>query len=273
MQLGIFAKTFAGSSAEVVLGAAARAGFAAVQYNMACSGIGSLPVAVSDAVAGAVRRASEVTGVTVAAVSATYNMIHPDMAVREAGRRSFAAIAAQAGAMGTQVVTVCSGSADAADQWRHHPDNRAPAAWAQMMAEFAHLVEIAERQDVLIGVEPELANVVDGAVSARRLLDSIGSERVRIVLDPANLAEAVSVGERRRIIAGAVDLLADRLVMAHAKDRDAAGGFATAGKGVVDFPHFVGCLRAAGFDGAMVTHGLSEAEAPGVAAYLKGLLS
>ena len=78
--------------------------------------------------------------------------------------------------------------------------------------------------------------------------------------------------ERRRIIASAVDLLADRLVMAHAKDRSAAGGFATAGKGVIDFPHFIGCVKAAGFDGPMVTHGLAEAEAAGVTAYLSGLL-
>ena len=46
------------------------------------------------------------------------------------------------------------------------------------------------------------------------------------------------------------------------------GGFATAGKGVVDFPHFIARLRAAGFDGDLVTHGLAAAEAPGVAAFL-----
>ena len=272
MKLGIFAKTFAGSSPEVVLGAAARAGFPAVQYNMACSGIGALPEVVPDAVALAVRQASLESGVQIVGLSATYNMIHPDMAQREAGRRSFAGLAAQARAMGTGLLTVCTGSADAGDPWRHHPDNQSPAAWAAMMAEFGYLTEIAERHDVLIGVEPELANVVDGAASARRLLDSLGSDRVRIVLDPANLAEVATSDERRRIIATAVDLLADRLVMAHAKDRSAAGGFATAGKGVIDFPHFIGCLKAVGYDGPLVTHGLAEPEAALVAAFLSGLL-
>ena len=46
-----------------------------------------------------------------------------------------------------------------------------------------------------------------------------------------------------------------------------------AGKGVVDFSHFVDRLRQAGFDGPLVTHGLSAAEAPEVAAYLRGLLA
>lgn len=117
-----------------------------------------------------------------------------------------------------------------------------------------------------------MANVVDSAASARRLLDSVGSDRVRIVLDPANLAEGVAPEERRFIIGAAVDLLADRLVMAHAKDRSTDGSFATAGTGVIDFPHFVACLRAAGFDGPLIAHGLAEDEAAGVAAYLSGLL-
>ncbi len=59
--------------------------------------------------------------------------------------------------------------------------------------------------------------------------------------------------------------------MAHAKDRDPEGGFATAGQGVVDFPCFVDRLRHAGFDGDLVTHGLTAAEAPGVAAFLSRL--
>ena len=59
----------------------------------------------------------------------------------------------------------------------------------------------------------------------------------------------------------------------YAKDRDAAGGFATAGQGVIDFAHFIGCLQAAGFDGDMVAHGLTAAGAPGVAAFLAGLVA
>lgn len=273
MQLGIFAKTFDGTSPHTVLAAAAAAGYGTVQYNMACSGIGALPQTVIDDVVETLRAACGQTGVRLAAISATYNMIHPDMAKRLAGRASFAAIAQKAQAMGTRLLTVCTGSCDAQDQWRHHPDNQSPAAWQAMMDEFGHLIAIADRHDLLIGVEPELANVIDTAETAQRLIASAGSDRIRIVLDPANLAEVETPDRRRDIIARAVDLLADHLVMAHAKDRNADGSFATAGKGVVDFPHFIACLRGAGFDGPVVTHGLSAAEAPGVATYLTGLIS
>jgi sugar phosphate isomerase/epimerase len=272
MRLGIFAKTFPGNTPLEVFKAAAAAGYRSVQYNMACSGLGALPAEVSDSAADAVRRAAAETGVAVAAVSATYNMIHPSRYEREKGRSSFAAVAAQAHRMGAGLLTVCTGSRDAEDQWRHHPENASEAAWSEMMDECRALGLIAERFDVLIGVEPEHANVVSTAAKARRLLDTIGGDRVRIVLDPANLVGTEGLDERRRIIAEAVDLLKDRIAMAHAKDRAADGRFAAAGKGAVDFAHFIAALRAAGFAGDLVTHGLAASEAAGVAAFLASAL-
>ena len=272
MQLGIFAKTFAGSSPLEVLAAARAAGFETVQYNMACSGLASLPQTIPAATADAVRAASLGAGIGIAAVSATYNMIHPDLALREQGRRAFEAIAAAAHRMGTRLLTVCTGSRDPDDQWRGHPGNASPQAWRDLLAEFQHLLAIADRHDVLIGVEPELANVVDGAARARALLDEVGSERVAIVLDPANLFEAEAPERRRALVEEAVGLLAGRIALAHAKDRHADGSFAAAGAGVIDFGHFIKTLRRSGFEGPVVTHGLSPSEAAGVATFLRGAL-
>ena len=62
MQLGIFAKTFPGNDPASVLGAVAGAGFAVAQYNMACSGLPSMPDAVPPEIAAAVRAASGAAG-------------------------------------------------------------------------------------------------------------------------------------------------------------------------------------------------------------------
>jgi sugar phosphate isomerase/epimerase len=272
IKIGVFAKTFAGTTPMGVLRAARQAGYEAVQYNMACSGLSSLPLAVDRAAADAVREASRATDVDIAAVSATYNMIHPVVAEREKGRRAFEAIAAVAHRIGTRLLTVCSGSRDAEDQWRKHPHNATPAAWREMCEEFRLLVDIAEKNDVLIGVEPELANVVDSAAKAREMIETLKSERIRIVLDPANLFEVGPAEQRRALVQGAVDLLADRIELAHAKDRYADGRFAAAGDGVVDFRHFLSALREAGFRGALVTHGFAANEAERVAKFLRSEL-
>jgi sugar phosphate isomerase/epimerase len=79
MKIGIFAKTFPENTPLAVLSSAQRAGYECVQYNMACSGLSSLPTAISEEIADAVQVASEETGVAIAAVSATYNMIHPGL--------------------------------------------------------------------------------------------------------------------------------------------------------------------------------------------------
>lgn len=273
MRLGIFAKTFPGSDPAAVLAAVKAAGFDAAQYNMACSGLLPMPDHVPAETASAVANAAAASGVALCAVSGTYNMAHPDPAVRAEGLRRLEALAGACAAMGTSVVTLCTGTRDPDDQWRFHPDNAAPQAWTDMRAEMAKAAALAERHGLRLGIEPELANVVDSAAKARRLLDEVASPALGIVLDPANLFERATREQQRRVVAEAVDLLADRVLMGHAKDRDAAGDFVAAGKGLLDYPHYIDCLRRAGFSGDLVTHGLDAAEAPGAAAFLRNLLA
>jgi sugar phosphate isomerase/epimerase len=268
MRIGIFAKTFAGSDPDTVLAASRRAGYDAVQYNMACSGLGPLPARIDTADVEAVARAAAANRVDIAAISATYNMVDPDPVRRSRGRTAFAAIAAAAGDMGTRLVTVCSGSLDPQDQWRHHPDNDGPDAWRAMCREFEAILAIADAHDVLIGVEPEPANVVGSAASAQRLLRTFQGSRIRIVLDPANLLEAVPGDRRTAVLDAAFDRLGPLIALAHAKDRDDAGRVVPPGHGIVDWDRFIGGLRGVGFDGALVAHGFDAGDAPSVAAFL-----
>ena len=273
MELGILAKTFPGTSPAPVLAAARTAGYRVVQYNMACSGLDPMPAAIPQAVARAVQAAADQQGVAIAAVSATYNMIHPDPNVRRRGHDSLAVLAAAAAPLGTRLLTLCTGTRDPDDQWRAHPGNDAPDAWRDLTASLEMALAIAEAHDVDLGIEPELANVINSAAKARRIIDEMGSPRLKIILDPANLFEIATPAEQHRIVAEGIDLLADRIVMAHAKDRDATGGFATAGKGVIDYDHYLACLARAGFGGPLVTHGLGADEAAGVAGFLSRKLA
>ncbi len=268
MRAGVFAKTFAAQGALNSLRAVRDAGFAAAQFNFACLGMPSMPDAISEGAAREIAEASATSGVAISAISATYNMAHPDKRVRAAGLHRLAGIIGAARGCGVALVTLCTGTRDAEDMWRAHPDNGAPEAWRDLIAEMAKAAALAEAAGVALGIEPELANVVASAEAARRLIDELASPAIRVVLDPANLFEREAPERRRRVIASAIDLLADRIALAHAKDRDAEGGLAPAGRGVIDFAHFIARLRAAGFDGDLIAHGLSEGEAPEVASFL-----
>lgn len=273
MQLGIFAKTFSGNVPLTVLAAVKAAGYDVTQFNMVCAGLPAMPDEVPADTLAAIRAAVAETGVAITALSGTYNMIHPDKAVREAGLRRLGVMLEAARALDVPLVTLCTGTRDPLDQWAHHPDNARPEAWVDLLAEMEKAVALADKAGVDLGIEPEQANVVTSAEDGERLVAAIGSERIRFVLDPANLFEIADRDTARRVVAEAVERLAGRIAMAHAKDRNADGSFATAGTGVVDFPDFFGRLRQAGFNGPVVTHGLSAEEAPGVARYLAGLLA
>ena len=156
MQFGVFAKTFEGRDPLTVLSAAQHAGFAAVQYNMACSGLASMPDALDSSVARAVASAALATGISITAVSGTYNMIHPDVAVRDRGHARLRVLAARCAALGTGFITLCTGTRDAEDQWRDHPDNHSPEAWRDLCISMAEAIRIAEEFDVVLALSPSL---------------------------------------------------------------------------------------------------------------------
>ena len=273
MQLGIFAKTFAVQGAAPVFKAVHEAGYEAVQFNMACVGLPSMPIEISPEITNEISTASKKYGVAIAAVSGTYNMAHPDPTIRADGLRRLGVIIAKAKAMGTHLVTLCTGTRDPDDQWRWHKDNSTPDAWHDMRAEMEKALAIAETHCVTLGMEPELANIVSNAARAKQLIDELKSPFLRVVLDPANLFEVESELKRRSIIAEATNDLAGHIAMVHAKDRNSVGSFVAAGQGVIDFKFFVQYLKHVGFDGPIVTHGLSEAEAPSVAEFLKTIIA
>lgn len=190
MQLGIFAKTFPGTDPLSVLSAVRDSGYAATQFNLACCGLPSMPDAVPGSVIKAIEAAAETTGISLVALSGTYNMAHPDISVRQAGLRQLAVVIETAAALSIPLVTLCTGTRNPQDQWAHHPDNTDPSAWADMATEMAKALALAEKHGVDLGIEPEQANIVTSAEDAKRLIVEMGSKRLRIVLDPANLSKA-----------------------------------------------------------------------------------
>ena len=145
--------------------------------------------------------------------------------------------------MGSNLLTLCTGSRDPNDQWRHHAQNVTSDAWGDMVQEFAHLIAIAEREDIYLGIEPELGNVVSTPAKAAALIKEMQSNRLRIVFDAANLFEQAQTPDVRKLIEQGLDRLSGHIALAHAKDRNAKGAPCAPGKGVIDFSHYLKTLK------------------------------
>jgi len=273
MKLGVFAKTYERPSVDQAFEAAARDGFSCVQFNLACSGLNTLPdEPVPEAITLEIQRAARRHGIELAAVSGTFNMAHPVASVRHDGVKRLKNVIAWAAATGVPAVTLCTGSRDPVDMWRAHPENRSPQAWEDLVETLTQVLSSADAASVTLAVEPEPANVVADAMSARRLLDSLGSARLKIILDPANLANVDAPNGDRKGLAEAIDLLAVDTILVHAKDRRTDGSVCPAGQGIVEFVPFLGRLQRAGYDGPLVVHGIEEAEVPTAVSYLRSTL-
>jgi sugar phosphate isomerase/epimerase len=272
MRLGIFAKTFNRATLGQTLDAVADSGLRTMQFNMALTGGPSLPDAIPAELAARVRAEAADRGLGIAAVSGTYNMAHPDPEVRGDGLRRLGVLVAAASALGTGIVTLCTGSRDATDMWRRHPDNATAEAWRDMLAGVEAALGVAEAHDVTLAFEPEHNNVVDSAAAGRRLLDEMRSRHLRVVIDAANLLAGPDLERQGATLREAFELLADDLVLAHAKDVRRDGTIVAAGLGELDYDHYLALLAQTGRDVPLIMHGLAESEVPDSVAFLNAAL-
>lgn len=273
MNLGIFAKTFKRESVKEVFAAVRLAGYSATQFNMACVGLSSLPERIEDDTLEVIRTEAAAHEVALVALSGTFNMAHPVSETRAAGVANLRVLARACSNLQIPVLTLCTGSRDPVDMWRRHPENTSKEAKADFLHTLEAAIRIAESEGLLLAIEPEPGNIIDSAIAASQLIRGIGSSRIRVILDPANLVRTQSVSENRTAIEAACQLLGDYIVIAHAKDRDADGTIRPAGEGVVDFPHFLKCLQEVNFRGPLIVHGIEETQATQVARYLKTISS
>jgi sugar phosphate isomerase/epimerase len=234
-----------------------------------------MPERIDSAVCHRIRIAAAARGVTLAAVSGTFNMIHPDPGQRRAALERLRVLAGACKPLGVPVVTLCTGTRDPEDMWRRHPDNDTAAAWRDLLDSMFVAVGVAEEAGVTLAFEPEVANVVDTAAKGRRLLDEVGSPRLKVVMDGANLFRAGDLARMRDVLDEAFALLGKDIVLSHAKDltHDGEAGHAAAGTGRLDYDHYLALLRSAGYDGPLILHGLSEAQVGASVAFLRGKLA
>jgi sugar phosphate isomerase/epimerase len=263
MQLGIFAKTFVRPTLPETLDAVVIHGFDSIQFNFACAGLPSMPERISSGLAAEIQREMKNRNITMVAVSGTFNLIHPDLEKRRDGFDRLGEMAARCAILGTSVITLCTGTRDPANMWRHHPENDSAEAWRDLVASVILALEISEKYKIVFGIEPEISNVVSSARKARRLLDEIKSPRLKIVLDAANLFRPGALLRQHEILDEAFDLLGDEIIMAHAKDVRETNGeieHVAVGKGALDYEFYVSKLHEAKFSGPFVLHGLNETE-------------
>jgi len=220
--LGAFARIYQRDSADALADAFVGDQLVQVQLNLSALGLPTIPDADMletvdlDQISSAFRSRGRV----IWGVSATYNAIHPDPAVRHRESAQAAHFIGALRSLGPVAATLCSGTRDPDDMWRAHPDNGTPEAWNDLRRSLDALLRAAEHAGILLAIEPEPGNVVAGTAQAVRLIDELGgdAERIGIILDPANLVHDAPDNQHARILSEAFELLGEKTICVHAKD-------------------------------------------------------
>jgi sugar phosphate isomerase/epimerase len=244
-RLGIFARTFVRDTAEQVAQAVADHGFDLTQLNLSSMGGPTLPPLDDQPDYPAIGSAFAAAGVQIWGLSATYNVIHPDIRKRAADTAKAVTLIERAGRLGVTAVTLCTGTRDPDNMWKAHPDNTSAAAWSDLLHTMAVLIPAARAAGITLGVEPEGGNVIRNADAATRLLDDLGAdaEVIGIILDPANLLTPGTLPQQHRILGDAFTHLGPAVTCLHAKDVVAQGEYSAAGQGGLDYDFILGLHR------------------------------
>ena len=112
---------------------------------------------------------------------------------------------------------------------------------------------------------------MDSTHKARRLLDEMGSPHLKVTMDGANIFHAGELPRMREILDEAFALVGKNVALAHAKDldRDGQAGHLAAGKGLLDYEHYLSLLNKLEFDVSVILHGLTESELPESLAFVR----
>lgn len=268
-EIGIFARTFTQPTLEGVLDATASYGISNVHFNMKAAGVANLPDAIEPELCKRIHEAFAQRNLVMTSVSATFNAIHPDREQRKQDTQRACHLMNSCRAMGTSMLSLCTGTRDPVDMWKRHADNDGADAWRDLLDTLSHMLPVAEQNGLVLGIEPERNNVVNSAEKARFLLEELRSPHLRIILDGANLFDE-DLSQMPEVLTRAFDLLSEYMVMAHAKDiPDRERKSQAAGQGLLDWPVYFQLLKTYRFDGPIVLHNLSEAEVPASLSFVK----
>ncbi|HEY3289950.1 MAG TPA: sugar phosphate isomerase/epimerase family protein, partial [Anaerolineae bacterium] len=250
-------------------------GIQVIQFNLSSAGLPSLPDSVPQQIGTEIANAAAKRHIRIAALSATYNMIDPNVEERAKGLRRLLNLIPFARQMSIPMMTLCTGTRDPQNMWRKHRDNSTKEAWSDLLAAMERAALVAQENNVLLGIEPELSNVIDSAPKARRLLDELQSPAVRIVMDGSNLLSIAQIAEMKSILESAFDLLGEDIRLVHAKDLMPGGAesHGAAGTGVLDYDLYLELIQRVGYKRPLILHTLHESEVDGSVAFLRSKLN
>jgi len=98
-------------------------------------------------------------------------------------------------------------------------DKERESAYQNLKDSVLRMVDFAEQQGVTIGIEPVAWHTLNSTELTRRLLDEVGSKRLKLIFDPVNLIRTKDDIENQEVIFDEfLKILGENIAALHVKD-------------------------------------------------------
>ncbi|WP_309118183.1 sugar phosphate isomerase/epimerase [Paenibacillus sp.] len=214
MSVGVLAHLFGSLPAKQLAAEVSEAGFSHVQLALwkAISDVDfSEPGKLSPGLASYIGEEFAKRNVSISVLGCYLHLFDRDVERRRANHARFKELLRYARSFGCSIVAAESGTLPGSDY--NEQD------WKAMRHALEELAEEAERWGVFVGMEPANGHLIGTASELGRLLEEVPSPNVGVVIDPGNLLTEGNFATQDDVIREAFDLLGDRIIAAHAKDR------------------------------------------------------
>ena len=262
MRLGICTSDFKPQRMETLFKKIHDFGFTAVQLNFRSIEQEEMPSVISDEFINKIENETIINKIKITSINGTFNMAQSDYTKRDESIRRFSVIVDACGKLGCNIITLCTGTRSTDSMWKWHPDNATKAAWDEVIETTRIIAAIADKANISLGVETEASNVVDTPQKTRKMMDEVGFDNVKVILDCANLflPGTAHVENVHSTIKNAFDLLGKEVILAHGKDiADTQGiSFCATGQGIVDYDYFIESLKQYHYKGDIILHGIYD---------------
>lgn len=262
MNIGIFSRTFETADLEETYKRMIEHDIYHAQFNLSNAGMPTLPEYLDEEKIEEIKNITDGYNIKLEALSGTFNMIDPDEDARKKGCSQFEIQCKIARMLDIPMVSLCTGTKNLDDKWLWHDDNLKQSSWDDLLRSTEIILKHAQDNNIILGVEPEIGNIINTPLMARKYLDKIGSPNIKIIMDGANIFLKDQVEDMKNVLKEAFEILGKDIVSAHAKDfyYDEDIEFVAAGQGSLDFDYYLTLLKEVDYKGTLIMHGLTEKE-------------
>ena len=148
-----------------------------------------------------------------------HGLAHPDDELRTAVIDRYKKKIRLVSVIGADFTNFTPGSCNTPDiPNRLHRDDRSEETWERFVRSTCELAVEAETHGVTLAAHPHITGPLYSLERMRRLVDEVGSPKVKILLDPVNMVTIDAYYDMTGFVNESFDVLGDAIQAMHAKD-------------------------------------------------------